>query len=276
MERSDNAVYGRLPGGSTPRRTIVGARGEGRPLDLIDLLLGPYHGANWLTDEAFRLMSDLFDRFGLPIVFFAAAAEATVLVGVVFPGVVLVFLGGVHAGEGSASLPLVIALATAGTLLGDWISYTLGRFGGQRLQSTRLGPTMRFGETLIGGRARLLIPFYHLNSVTRAVGPFGAGALRLPLRVWGPLDFVGAVIADTVWVGAGAIFGRALVTEDGTLSQHPALRVTLYVAAVGWVLLAQREVLRAYARHRTQQAAEAAPARRPESRTDSTADDRSD
>lgn len=206
------------------------------------------------------LMSDLFDQFGLPIVFLAAAIEATVLLGVVFPGVVLVFIGGVYAGEGNASVLTVIALATAGTLLGDWLSYMLGRFGGGRLEHTRLGPTMRFGQTLISGRARLLIPFYHLNSVTRAVGPFGAGALRLPLRIWGPLDFIGAVLADSIWVGAGAIFGRTLVTEEGTLSQHPALRVTLYVAAIAWVLVAQREVIRAYTRHREQEAAERPPA----------------
>lgn len=195
-------------------------------------------------------MNALFARFGLPIVFLAALIEALVMAGIVFPGVVVIFLGGVYAAEQDTPVALVLALATVGTVLGDWISYSLGRWGGARLSSSRLGPSLRLGEALIAGRARLLIPFYHLHSMTRAVGPFGAGALRLRLRVWAPLDLAGAVIANSVWVGAGVIFGRTLLTEDGTLQQHPALRITLYLAAVVWVLFLQREVLKAVGRER--------------------------
>jgi len=110
-------------------------------------------------------MNDLFDRFGLPIVFFAALAEATVLVGVVFPGVVLIFLGGAYATSEGASLPYVMFIAIAGTAIGDTLSYGLGRWGGARLADTRLGPTLRTAQTVISGRGRWLIPFYHLNNI---------------------------------------------------------------------------------------------------------------
>ena len=50
------------------------------------------------------------------------------------------------------------------------------------------------------------------------MGPFGSGALRMPLRVWPPLDYFGALLANAVWMGAGAILGRAVLNNDGTLT----------------------------------------------------------
>src|SRR5690606_9504555 len=130
-------------------------------------------------------------------------AEATIGVGVVFPGVVIMFLGGATTASDPGRLALVFAAASAGTMLGDVLSYSIGRVGGPHLLGTRFGPSLRLGEALIAGRARWFIPFYHLYSVTRAVGPFGAGAFRLPLLVWLPLDFLGAMVANAVWIGAG-------------------------------------------------------------------------
>ena len=227
---------------------------EGVYVDPLDVITGPYNAINWVADEVFRLIADLFDRFGPPIVFVAALAEATVGVGVVFPGVLFIFLAGAYAAEDDTSIMLIFVLATAGTAIGDTVSYWLGRWGGGRLENSRLGPTMRTGRALILGRGRWLIPFYHLNSWTRAVGPFGAGALRLPLRVWMPLDYAGAVIASAAWVGAGAIFGRALLTDDGTLNDHPALRIGLGVAAMAWVWFVHREFQKAKRRESEAQA----------------------
>ena len=213
---------------------------------LIDVLLAPYDFINWLADQAFLAMKALYDRFGAPMVFFAGLIEATVGLGVVFPGVVLIFFGGAFAGEQDTPILWILALAVAGTILGDTLSYTLGRWGGARLEHGRFGSQLRLGREVIGGRARWLIPFYHLNSWTRAVGPFGAGALRLPLRLWMPLDYLGALIANGAWVGAGWLVGRSVLTEDGTLEQHPALRIGLAVTAVAWYFFVQRELLRSY------------------------------
>ena len=38
----------------------------------IELALNPIDAFNWLTDEIFRFLNGLFDRYGLPVVFFAA------------------------------------------------------------------------------------------------------------------------------------------------------------------------------------------------------------
>jgi len=199
----------------------------------------PYDAFNWLADVIFVAMNRLFDAYGTPIVFFSALAEAIVGVGVVFPGLVVMFLGGAVASHGEANFFLVLGSAVAGTILGDTISYAAGRWGGDRLGRTRLGPSLRMGAEIMRGRARWLIPFYHLHGATRAVGPFGAGALRIPLRTWMPLDYLGAVISNTVWVGAGFVLGTAVLTEDGKLNEHPAVRLGLAGVAMAWFLVMQ-------------------------------------
>lgn len=174
--------------------------------------------------------------------FLAALSEATVGLGLVVPGVLLIFVAGVYAEDTGTSLPWMLAVATLGTIIGDTVSYALGRRGGRRLEGTRFARALRMGEVLVSGQARWFIPLYHFNSVTRTVGPFGAGALRMPLRVWLPLDYSGALLANAVWMGAGAILGRAVLNEDGTLNEHPALRLGLVAAVALWVVVIQREI----------------------------------
>ncbi|MDA0364920.1 MAG: hypothetical protein O3B31_09995 [Chloroflexi bacterium] len=198
----------------------------------------------WVTDQLFLSVNALFDRVGLPIVFASGLAEATVGVGVVFPGVIIMFLGGAYAAGEPIYLLTVWAVAIGGTAIGDTFSYGLGRWGGRYLEHTRFGPSLRLGSALMRGRGRWFIPFYHLYSVTRAVGPFGAGAVRMPMRSWVPLDYLGAAVANAVWVGAGAIFGTAVLTPDGRLEPHPALRIGLIVVGVLWFLLLRRAAQR--------------------------------
>lgn len=208
---------------------------------LLDIITAPYDLVNWVADQVFLVLAALFVRYGVPVVFVAALAEATVGVGVLVPGIVMIFLAGAYAQEQGASLVLLFVVANVATLLGDVISYGLGRWGADWLRGTRFASVLRLGEAMMTGRARWLIPFYHFNSVTRTLGPFGAGALRMSLWIWLPLDAVGAVLANTAYMGAGAILGRAVLTPDGRLEEHPALRIGLFVAAAFWVWLVRRE-----------------------------------
>ncbi|MCK9487455.1 MAG: DedA family protein [Dehalococcoidia bacterium] len=227
------------------------------PLDLFDIITAPYDALNWVTDLLFVTVNRLFQEFGTPIVFISALVEATIALGVVFPGVLMMFLGGAAASQGNASVLVVFSAAVLGTMIGDTVSYAAGRWGGDRLQRTRLGGSLRMGAQLMTGRARWLIPFYHLHSVTRAVGPFGSGALRIPVRVWAPLDYLGAVIANAVWVGGGFLLGTAVLTEDGKLEEHPAIRLGLAAAATAWFLVMRETMQRRIRSIREREAREA-------------------
>ena len=84
----------------------------------IELALNPIDAFNWLTDEIFRFLNGLFDRYGLPVVFFAALLEATVGLGIIVPGVLLMFLGGAYVGNDSwLSLGSVLLMTISGTII---------------------------------------------------------------------------------------------------------------------------------------------------------------
>lgn len=208
------------------------------PLSLIDLISAPYDAFNWLLDLVFATAYSLFTQFGAPIVFLAALIESTLGLGMVFPGQQIISLGGAAAAKGAAgNVVVMLVFATAGTILGDLISYVAGRWWSERLFASRFGPSLRVAASMMEGRARWLIPFYHFYSVTRSVGPAAAGALRLPFRVWFPLDAFGAALFNTIWITVGYAFGAALLQDDGTLKESPVVRIGLVVVAMGWFLI---------------------------------------
>ena len=210
----------------------------------IELALNPINVFNWITDEIFLFLNGLFDRFGLPVVFFAALLESTVGIGIIVPGVLLMFLGGAYVANDSwLSLGTILLMTISGTIIGDTLSYSIGRWGSKFIENTKLAPSVKIGRALVGSKTRWIIPFYHLHSATRAVGPLGAGIVRIPLPVWMPLDYIGAVIANLVWVGGGALFGTTLLTSDGRLKENIILRIALFIAAVVWFLLIQKIVI---------------------------------
>jgi membrane protein DedA with SNARE-associated domain len=226
------------------------------PLDALKWL---YASLNWVADQVFLTMSALYGRFGIPIVFVAALAEATVGLGAVFPGQILMFLAGAYTGWDPERLALIYLVTITGTIIGDTWSYGLGRWGGTRFEGTRFGPSLRLGRAMMQGRTRWMIPFYHLHSVTRTVGPFGAGAVGMPMWRWAPLDYLGVLISNAVWVGSGALLGTAVLQEDGTLKQHPALRIGLFMGAMTWFYVMQHLAQRKLAQLDAAEASEAAP-----------------
>jgi membrane protein DedA with SNARE-associated domain len=82
---------------------------------------------------------------GYPLLFGLVGAESA---GALVPGETSLILAGVLAAEGRLSLPVVIAVAAAGAIVGDNIGYLLGRRGLRRL----LDRPGRFSA----GRARLI------------------------------------------------------------------------------------------------------------------------
>ena len=118
------------------------------------MVTAPYDALNWLTDQLFIFMNALYERYGVPIVFVAGVAEATVGVGVVFPGVLLMFLAGAYTADPTGVLGLVFLSAVAGPMLGDTISYGLGRWG-RGFDAKRLpGRSGLVAEHLVDGLLR--------------------------------------------------------------------------------------------------------------------------
>lgn len=161
----------------------------------------------WLTEQAVDLTRELFVRWGEPTVFLAPLMENTLFIGALIPGTLVMLLAGVATENGLLRLELTIPLAIAGAIIGDTISYWIGRFGWQRLgpESRMVKFSERIREPLMNHSVWLILS-YHFAGYSRLVGPASAGFLRMPFLRWAVLDYVGV----TLWVIAFIMAGYGL------------------------------------------------------------------
>jgi membrane protein DedA with SNARE-associated domain len=154
-------------------------------------------------------------------------------VGIPFPGrIVLITAGSVSsaAAEHGASVAIVIALATVGTVAGDHVWYILGRLYGRRL-FTAYGRLIRLSEAKLKAADRILRRFGGLALVIARL----AATLRVlivPLAVsrgmsyrrFLAFDLLGALVwsASFVWLGWAA----------GTVDAQSGLTATLMALGV--------------------------------------------
>ena len=176
--------------------------------------VSPFEGANAVLQAPQRFgewvlakLEHLFADYGYYVVFLGIFLENAMFLGLLVPGSIILILAGLSAENGSISLPLVIVVAVSATLIGDTMSYLIGRLGWVRLlERAGLGEPMAKLERAMNENSRWIILAYHFAGYSRAVGPAAAGLFRVPYRRWAPLDYAGA----TAWVIAYAMIGVVL------------------------------------------------------------------
>jgi membrane-associated protein len=150
-------------------------------------------------------------------VFALPALEASTLLGVVVPGEIAVFLGGVLANQGKVSLVAVMGAAAAGAIAGDSVGYLLGARLGPALftrASKRVAGPIEEARAFVrrfGGPAVLLGRWV---AFLRVLVPSLAGASGLARRRFATYNVAGG----TLWAVTVASVG--FVT--GTASHHVA------------------------------------------------------
>ena len=165
------------------------------------------------------------------VVFLMAFAESLAIVGMAVPGVAVLFTVGALIGAGALDFWQMVAWAVAGAILGDGISFWLGRR--YQHQLTRLWPFSRHPETLdrgiaffrkYGGKSVVIGRFF---GPVRAVIPLVAGMMQMP-----PNRFLFAnVLSALGWAPAyllpGMVFGASL-----ELASEVALRLVLLLVVL--------------------------------------------
>jgi membrane protein DedA with SNARE-associated domain len=146
--------------------------------------------------------------------------------GLPLPGETALLGAVVLAGAGHLSLPLVVALAIAGAILGDCVGYAIGRRGG-RLLLLRPGPFVARRHRMLHGAERFFArygaPAVFLSRwvpCARYLTPLTAGTAQMPwhrflvFNVAGGVVWVASLTAVAVQfgaAGAAAVSGFGLV-----------------------------------------------------------------
>ncbi|HYM16449.1 MAG TPA: DedA family protein [Dehalococcoidia bacterium] len=201
--------------------------------------VSPFEGLNSylnvgqrLSEWVLRRVERLFTNYGYYVVFLGVLLENTLFLGLLVPGAIILILAGLAAENGSINLALVLALGIAATLIGDTISYAIGRLGwAKALERGSLAGAVERVRAAAESRGHWFILAYHFAGYSRLVGPAAAGLFRIPYRRWAPFDYAGA----TLWVLTFTMIGVAmgmLGVQFGDTRRIVRLLELLFTAAI--------------------------------------------
>lgn len=175
----------------------------------------------------------------LVLVFLLPALEASVFIGLVFPGEIAVLVGGVVAHGGRLPLWAVILAGVGGAVVGDQVGYRVGRRYGPTLIA-RLPRRMReSGEleratALVRRRGAVAVILGRWAAALRALVPGVAGMSGLPATTFTAANVVGGA----VWAGAVAGLGYLAGAGYRTLEHRLGLGSEIVLAAVAVLVAA--------------------------------------
>ena len=178
-----------------------------------------------------------------PTVLFAVLLVSSV--GVPAPGSLLLLVAGSFVEQGEMNLWQVLALACAGSVIGDNVGYALGRWGGRRVTS-RLGRW--FGESRLQSAESWLKRrggggIFLSRWLLTPLGPFVNIASGLTGYSWPRFlfyDLLGEALWVVLYVLLGRFFSDSVEEVGAMLGDFTWAAVGLLVAALlGWTLWRQ-------------------------------------
>lgn len=168
---------------------------------------------NLLTGNLIEWLGDHRQWLGLAI-FLIALLESLAVAGLVIPGVFLLLAVTAMAGGGGMSFVAALTWAFCGAVLGDMLSFALGRFFHQDIR--RLGLFRRHPQWI--ARGEIFFRRYGLFGIFigRFVGPIRpiipmiAGMLDMPTVRFVAINLLSALAWAPVYVTPGFLAGRAV------------------------------------------------------------------
>jgi undecaprenyl-diphosphatase len=206
--------------------------------------ISPFEGLNdrlsfmqRFSEWTLHQLEELFRRHGYWVVFIGVLVENSMFLGLLVPGAVILILAGLSAENGSINIWYVFGLALIATIVGDTISYMVGRLGWTKaLERTGMGAMIEKVREPMEKNSLWLILSYHLAGYSRVVGPAAAGIFRIPFRKWAPLDYTGGAIWVLGYTMLGYVLGVAGV-EFGDTKQIVRLLEWFFLAIFAIVII---------------------------------------
>jgi undecaprenyl-diphosphatase len=163
--------------------------------------------------------------------------EGIPLLGIAIPGHVAIISAGFLVGTGVLSPWTVLLIGTIGAMLGDYLSYILGKIFGWPLIE-KLRPFFFVSESVIVKARTILekhtgkaLVFGRFNPVTRGLMPFFVGANKTNAKHFWLWNTVGTLL----WIGSSIIIGYAV--SLGFHAVEGWASKALLIAIIGAILI---------------------------------------
>ena len=179
-------------------------------------------------------MSGLLDRLLAiqgPLLYALVAAvvfvEDALFVGFVVPGETAAVLGGVAAGLGHASLPVMMVTVVAAAIVGDSVGYEVGRHLGPRLVASRMLRSRRErldrAREFLARRGGAAVFLGRFVAFFRAVMPALAGTAGMRYRRFLAFNAAGGIVWGAGVVLLGYLAGTSYAAVERTVGRGVAL-----------------------------------------------------
>ena len=183
-------------------------------------------------------------NWAVAIMFVTAFGESLAFLSLAFPGTSLLIAAGALMANGTLAPLPIIAGAILGAVLGDTLSYWVGRRFGATV--TAVWPFSRHPELLPagirffrrhGGKSVFIGRFF---GPMRAIVPLAAGIMQMPRGWFWFANVASAVVWAPMLLLAGDAVGKAgdrLIGATNTVVLVFAALTVLGIAGVGWAVL---------------------------------------
>jgi len=177
-------------------------------------------------------------------------------IGSLIEGETVLTVAGLAAHRGYLHFPVLLALATAGSFIGDQAYFLIGRVWGKPLLARypRFRPAVRRVDTLLVRYSGVAVVAVRFLYGLRTVGPIAMGASRLKWHTFLLYNAVGALLWSLAWLGAGYFVGEMLQRLLGHLKHVEAWLfagvATVVLAMAVWFHWRRRRIERAPSRKR--------------------------
>jgi membrane protein DedA with SNARE-associated domain len=160
--------------------------------------------------------------------------------GTLFEGETILVLGGLAAHRGHLSLPLVMLVAFAGSLLGDQTAFWIGHNHGRALLKRwpKLEGRIAKVRPLVDRFGGVLALFFRFLYGLRNVTPLAMAVAGFPPKRFVPLNMIGAAVWAVAVGSLGFVLGeavRALLPRAHHVTTVVLLAIVL-VAGIHWIV----------------------------------------
>ena len=172
-------------------------------------------------------------------IFVVACAESLAFVGLLVPGVVFLFMLGALIGAGFASLDIALLCAAVGAIVGDGLSYWLGRHYQEQLKQIwpfRNHPDwVEKGERFFTRHGGKSVLFGRFVGPIRPIIPAVAGMMGMSSSRFFVINVLSALAWSPVYLLPGVVFGLSFGLASEVAARLIGLIVGLIVAI--WLLV---------------------------------------
>ncbi|MFK7957226.1 MAG: VTT domain-containing protein [Lysobacterales bacterium] len=167
-----------------------------------------------------------------------AFLEGLAVVGILMPGIVILFGFGALVGLGVLDLATVWIWCSAGAIVGDGLSFWLGHHFKDSVRDiwpiTRYPGLLEQGESFFRRHGLKSVIIGRFVGPIRPIIPLVAGMLQMPVRIYLPANILAGIVWAPAYLLPGLVFGASL-----ELAQAVAWRLALLLVLIGgaiWLL----------------------------------------